>query len=410
MRKVPYHHPEQGLYTNRRRWVGLSFFAILVGIPFLVIDGASFFLFNFTEMEFHLFFRVFPFTQFYVLLALTFSFIALLVYSTVIWGRVWCGWMCPQTIISDFLRVFEKFWLPRKNIKGIQRVFRQAAAYLTMSGFVLVVSLDIIWYFITPYDFFSKATAGTLSSFALGSLAVTFLVTWIDMVWVRQSFCEYLCPYAKMQGSLFSETTTVVAYDQERGATDCTKCMMCVRVCPSGIDIRDGLQMACIACAACIDACEPIMAKKGKPTLVRYWSESKIPSLLKDRSLILAGLGVVAFLFVIWQIFFKVDMAVSLSRNAAFTGKQVGDQIVNGYILTIDNLAQSEKHVTVSVEPAGFKLLPPVENYLIRGTETARLPIIVETSNENGNSGFILVVRDDTGYQKEIKQGFFRGK
>lgn len=410
MRKVPYFHPESGTYTNRRRWVGLFFFAFLVGIPFVVIDGTSLFLLDVTNMEFHLFFKVFPFTQFYVLFGLTVAGISALIYVTLIWGRVWCGWMCPQTIISDFLRVFEKFWLPRKNIKGINKVIRQIGSYLTMTGFVFIVALDVVWYFINPYEFISRATSGTLGSFAIGSLIVSFIITWLDMVIVRQSFCEYLCPYAKMQGALFSETTTVVAYDEKRGESDCTKCLMCVRVCPAGIDIRDGLQMACIACAACVDACEPIMAKKGKANLVRYWSEEKTPSLLKDKTLIVAIVAVVAFLFVLWQVFFKVDFQVSLSRNANFTGKVISDQIVNGYTLVLDNLNSEDRRVSVSISPSVFKLLPPVNNYLVKGNETVRLSLMVELPVGKDETGFILVVEDDKGDRKEINQGFFRVK
>lgn len=410
MRKVPYFHPESGTYTNRRRWVGLFFFTFLIGVPFIVIDGASLFLLDIVNMEFHLFFRVFPFTQFYVLFGVTIAGVAALIYVTLIWGRVWCGWMCPQTIITDFLRVFEKFWMPRKNIKGVKKYLRLAGSYVTMTGFVFLVAMDVVWYFINPYDFINRLTTGTLSAFAMGSLAVSFIITWLDMVLVRQSFCEYLCPYAKMQGALFSEKTTVVAYDEKRGETDCTKCLMCVRVCPAGIDIREGLQMSCIACAACVDACEPIMAKKGKLSLVRYWSEEKTPSLLKDRSLIVALVAVFASAFVVWQVFFKVDLQVNLSRNPTYTGKIISDQIVNGYTLVLDNLSPDEKVVSVSISPVSFKLLPPIKQFTVKANETVRLPLMIELPVENEESGFILVVEDNSGDKKEIKQGFFRAK
>ncbi|MCA0445291.1 MAG: 4Fe-4S binding protein [Bacteroidetes bacterium] len=410
MRKVPYFHPESGTYTNRRRWVGLSFFIFLIGVPFIVIDGASLFLLDIVNMEFHLFFRVFPFTQFYVLFGLTIAGVAGLIYVTLIWGRVWCGWMCPQTIITDFLRVFEKFWLPRKNIKGVNKYLRLIGSYATMTGFVFLVALDVVWYFINPYDFLNRLTTGTLSAFAIGSLAVSFIITWLDMVIVRQSFCEYLCPYAKMQGALFSESTTVVAYDEKRGETDCTKCLMCVRVCPAGIDIRDGLQMSCIACAACVDACEPIMAKKGKANLVRYWSAEKTPSLLRDKSFMVALVAIIASLFVIWQVFFKIDLQVNLSRNSNFTGKIISGQIVNGYTLVLDNLGSDEKRISVSITPAEFKLLPPITYYLVKGNETVRLPLMVELPVGKEESEFILVVEDNKGDRKEINQGFFRVK
>lgn len=410
MRKVPYFHPESGTYTNRRRLVGLFFFTFLIGVPFIVIDGASLFLLDVVNMEFHLFFRVFPFTQFYVLFGLTIAGVAALIYVTLIWGRVWCGWMCPQTIITDFLRVFEKFWLPRKNIKGVKKYIRLIGSYATMTGFVFLVALDVVWYFINPYDFLNRLTTGTLSAFAIGSLLVSFIITWLDIVLVRQSFCEYLCPYAKMQGALFSESTTVVAYDEKRGETDCTQCLMCVRVCPAGIDIRDGLQMSCIACAACADACEPIMAKKGKESLVRYWSAEKIPSLIKDKSLIVAVVGLLATIFVIWQVFFKVDLQVNLSRNPFFTGKIIDGQIVNGYTLVLDNLGSEEKRISVSISPSEFKLLPTVNQYSLKGNETVRLPLMVELPVEMTETGFILVVEDEEGDRNEIKQGFFRVK
>jgi cytochrome c oxidase accessory protein FixG len=135
----------------------------------------------------------------------------------------------------------------------------------------VLVGANLLWYFVTPGDFIRRLLANDLGPVLAGSWAVLAAASFGNLAFLRQRFCATVCPYARLQGALFDRHTLVVAYDDRRTA-DCIDCGACVRVCPTGIDIRRGLQMACIACAECIDACEPIMRKLGRaPRLVGYF-------------------------------------------------------------------------------------------------------------------------------------------
>ena len=239
--------------------------AVFLGLPFVTLRGESALRFDVDSLKLHVLGATLWMDEFFVVLlaSLAVAFVFLLV--TFVWGRVWCGWSCPQTILGDLTQA-----LASERARKKRRPARLALAWGTVALVSVVFSAATLLYFVPPAQFFHDLVALDLGPVVGGSWAVLAVTLFLDLGFVRGRFCATTCPYAKLQGVLFDRATLVVAYDERRDA-ECIDCKACVRVCPTGIDIRDGLQAECIACAQCVDACAPILAKFGKPTLVDYF-------------------------------------------------------------------------------------------------------------------------------------------
>jgi len=230
------------VWKRYRRTVELLQALLITGLPFLKINGESALRFDIGELKLHVFGTVIRIGEFYLLLAAILFFLLLITFVTAIFGRVWCGWLCPQTVLLDMAEsIAGRFGL--KNRDTLRKIL-----LLPISA---LVSLTLIWYFVPP--------AETMQSLFV-SLPVTafFIVLWIvvyvELAFLGRTFCMSVCPYAMMQNALFDKDTLVIEYDRSRDDT-CMKCDSCVKVCPVGIDIKQGLSTRCIACAECIDAC-----------------------------------------------------------------------------------------------------------------------------------------------------------
>jgi len=235
----------------------------VLGLPFLRIRGESALRFDVPTLRLHVFGTSIWMDEFFVVLAATLFLTFLFLLVTLLFGRVWCGWGCPQTALLDLTGLVAR-WRRRGG-------WRRPAALGLALGASALVGANLLWYFVTPGEFLRRLLANDLGPVLGGSWAVLTAAGLGNLAFLRQRFCATVCPYARLQGALLDRHTLVVAYDARRAA-DCVDCGACVRVCPTGIDIRRGLQMACIACAECIDACEPIMRKLGRPPkLVGYF-------------------------------------------------------------------------------------------------------------------------------------------
>ena len=231
---------------------------------------------------------------------------------TVVGGRVWCGWACPQTIFRVIYRdgIETKLLGLRKKIKNKQKdpdmstmenKIKLVIAVLLWSILAFIAAANFLWFFVPPEDFFAYVTNPSEHMLLTGMWVVTALFLIVDVVMIKENFCVYICPYSRVQSVLYDDDTIMAVYDPIRGgeiyeghgyerekqftkqkellqvneSAECTTCESCVTVCPTHIDIRKGLQLECINCLECVDACTSVMGALGKPSLVQWSSEKE---------------------------------------------------------------------------------------------------------------------------------------
>jgi cytochrome c oxidase accessory protein FixG len=331
-------------FQRWRRVAGAAQALAFLGLPFVTIRGESALRLDVPGGRLHAVGATFALGEAFPVLAATLFLVAAFLLLTVLLGRVWCGWSCPQTVLGDLTS-----WLvplPRKRQPRWRRPAGLAAA-VAISALFAAASL---WYFVPPREFLARLAAGTLGPVLGGSWAVLGAILLADLVLVRQTFCATVCPYAKLQGVLFDASTLVVAYDGRRDA-DCVDCGACVRVCPTGIDIRDGLQMECIACAACIDACQPIMAKlRRAPDLIGYFhgEPGRKARPVRPAPVALGAVTLATLAALVGSVTHRDAVHVSAQRSAVFAPRRGADGlVVNAFALALEN--RGERAVTVAL-------------------------------------------------------------
>jgi cytochrome c oxidase accessory protein FixG len=288
---------------------------LYVALPWIRINGQPALFFDVAHRQFYYFGLTFVgqdvWVAFFVLSGLGFC----LFYATALLGRVWCGWACPQTVFLDFARRIERWCegdaTARRKLDAAPwsgaKVIRRGLKHSLYLLFSLLLAHVLLSYFISLPELYAMVTHAPSENWA--SFLFVFVLAgllWFDLAWFREQFCIVLCPYGRLQSALIDEDSLIVGYDEKRGeprarkgakdAGDCVDCRRCVQVCPTGIDIRQGLQLECIGCTACIDACDTVMDKLERPPgLIRYDSKRGLAGQktrwLRPRILLYTGLA-----------------------------------------------------------------------------------------------------------------------
>jgi cytochrome c oxidase accessory protein FixG len=334
---------------------------------------------------------------FLVLVALIFvTFLTVLV--TLMFGRIWCGWACPQTVLVDFTRFLDKAYS-----KGIAY---KLILYTVTFLISLIVSANLIWYFVSPYEFFDRLYSGSLGNIIGGFWFVMSAIVFLNLILLRRSFCATVCPYAKLQSVLFDRGTLLIAFDQRR-QEECMNCMACVTTCPVGIDIREGNNAACVSCAECIDACSRMMRRRQKKSLIDYFfgSPGDRPRLFRQNVVLTASLAIVFLCLFLYLSISRVSLDMMVLPHYAFPPRVLGEgKVVNSYILSLENKARTEKEITFHARrPKGFISITPERVHLGAG-EYKKVPVYV-TANQmlpGNTSEEIEIVLESEGRDRVI--------
>ena len=390
--------PKGKLY-NLRTITSIVYLVVFFTLPFIKSGGQPLFLFNVFQRKFILFGQVFWPQDFFIFAIGLLTFIVFIILFTVVFGRVFCGWACPQTIFMEMVFRKIEFWLDgdaqeQKRLKAMPwnaykirkravKIFVFYSISFLIANFFLayVIGMDNVQRMVTEGI---SSHPGTFLSL-IGFSAIFFFVFY----WFREQACIVVCPYGRLQGVLLDKKSMVVAYDYVRGEPrgklkksfeentgDCIDCFACVRVCPTGIDIRNGTQLECVNCTACIDACDDIMFKINKPSgLIRIDSEENIAESKKNKfnwrfaSYSLVLLALLGFLIYLLASREDVDARIMRSSGQIFQAQPDG-RISNLYTIKLGNKTRTDLPMTLKLENIkgeitiiGNALTVPAESY-----------------------------------------------
>ena len=411
--------------------------AILLGIyyitPWLQWDERQAVLFDLPERKFYILDMVFwPQDFFYLTLLLIVSALGLF-FVTALAGRVWCGYACPQTVWTEaFLWIERKVEGSRpKQIKldkepNSFRKFRiKATKHFIWIVFSLFTGLTFVGYF-SPMrelaDNFLHFNNGPWENFWIYFYA---LATYGNAGWLREQVCMYMCPYARFQSAMIDKDTMIISFDESRGLPkgprkkseditqaglgDCIDCTICVQVCPTGIDIRDGLQYQCIGCSACIDACDDVMDKMGyERGLVRYTTENtlmgKPTKLLRPRVIVYAIILMAITAGSFYSILARTPLAIDVIRDRNTLYRETNEGLIeNVYIVKILNMDKAAHSYQLSAEGIDELILKmDATSLLVQSGEVLELPVRIQVDAYNlkkrsNELTFTLTASDDSG-------------
>ena len=369
-------HPAdvRGFWTFLRRFSGFALIAVYILLPIVKVNGAPAVFLDIFHQRLHLFGLNFMFQDLWLLFFLITGLGFALFFVTSLFGRLWCGWACPQTVFLDHVfrrveRLIDGDAASRRRLTdaplAVGKILRRAIKHGLYIALCAGIAHLFLSYFVSLPELYRMAHLSPLENF--GSFLFVMALTgvlYFNFAWFREQFCIIMCPYGRLGSALIDDNSIVVGYDSVRGEPrgkpgtvtgDCIDCRRCVQVCPTGIDIRQGLQLECISCEACIDACDEIMRKIGRPKgLVRHDSlnalSGKKTRFLRPRLFIYLALmlaGATAFAIATQKV---KPVVVSALRMQGAPYFKEGDHIRNNFLLRLANKRPQTHTYTISVQ------------------------------------------------------------
>jgi len=438
-RKEPkiYPHHVSGRFTRLRDLAMYVLLGLFYFTPWFEVGGHQAVLFDLPARRFYILGLTF-FPQDFIYLALLLVSAGLsLFFFTAVAGRLWCGYACPQTVWTEAFLLMER-WAEGNRQKRIkldkapwsrEKILRKGSKHFMWITFSMWTGFTFVGFF-TPI----RELAVNLAAFSLGPWETFWgifygFATYGNAGFLREQVCKYMCPYARFQSAMFDHETLVISYDAKRGEPrgsrkkgsdsaslglgDCIGCTLCVQVCPTGIDIRNGLQYECIACAACVDICDEVMDKMDYPRgLISYTTENALegkPSrVLRPRVLIYGAMLLIIISSTLWSMTHRMPLRADLIRDRNALYRELPDgQIENVYTLKITNMDNQphQYQLAASNHPdVSFDLARPLQ---LAAGETAGFSVRIRMPRDAGQGAQDLLLEinssDNPGIHKTLK-------
>lgn len=442
-REKIYPREVQGLYANLRNLAVAVLLGLYYFLPWINIGGEQSVLFDLPARKFNIFGLTFwPQDFFYLAVLLIIAALALFFFTTLA-GRLWCGYACPQTVWTEIF-----IWMERK-IEGTrnQQIKRdkgpmdaskfrvKATKHAAWLLFALWTGFTFVGYF-TPI----RELGHSFVNFSLGPWETFWIffygfATYGNAGWLREQVCIYMCPYARFQSAMFDKDTLIISYDEERGEPrggrkksadpkdlglgSCVDCGLCVQVCPTGIDIRDGLQYQCIGCAACIDVCDEVMDKMGyEKGLVKYTTEHEMnggkTNMLRPRIVLYGSIIMAIFIALIVAVLMRTPLELDIirDRNTLYREDSRG-MIENVYTLKVINMDKQAHEYEITVDGLEGISIHGAEKVQVGSGEVRNLVVKLVVDPENvpevSNQVFFHIVAKDNPELKQDEHAAFLG-
>ena len=408
----------------KKRYVMYFITTILIlTIPFIRINGNHIFLLSFDHKQLHLLGVAFDMQELYLMPFLLILMFLAIFFMTTLAGRVWCGWACPQTIFRVLYRdlLETKILGLRKRMENRQlepdmslgsNKLKKAISLVVFALVALVAASNLMWYFVPPEDFF-KYIQNPLEHKFLFIFWLGFTIALIAIVvFIKENFCIYMCPYCRVQSVLYDNDTVMVLYDYKRGGAvydtkgmkfdvapkkqdpnnECTNCNACVRVCPTHIDIRKGMQLECINCLECADACSDVMGKLGRPSLVMWKSSASLDNDGKVRFVRFKTIGYVIILALVFTMLLfvsttKETMLLDIARDAELYETRAHRVVDNTYTMVFNNTDSKPHEIYFEILDANggdtakyLKILRPKEPFKVKAKEKKKIVVTLRTN------------------------------
>ncbi|HLP02549.1 MAG TPA: cytochrome c oxidase accessory protein CcoG [Opitutaceae bacterium] len=434
-------HPAdtRGRWTTARRMVAWVLIAIYVLLPWIPIGGFPAVFLDVAERRFHLFGWTIASQELWLLFFFITGLGFTLFFVTALLGRVWCGWACPQTVFLEYVfRTIERAIegdaparrrldvAPWDNAKVLKRVAKHAL-FVLVSAFITHLLLA---YFVSLPRLYAMITSAPTAHWgAFLFVVVASGLLYFNFAWFREQLCIVICPYGRLQSALIDDHSLVVGYDAKRGeprrgtsgATDtgdCVDCLRCVQVCPTGIDIRQGLQLECLACTACIDACDDVMLRLKKPRgLIRYDSLTNFAGgrtrWIRPRTILYAlllAIGSAVTLAVFSNVKPVAFATMRMPGGAYFVD---GDAVRNQLLVRLTNKTNAARRFTLSLvdAPAALQSTGTGESIEVAPMDEGLHTVIVRMPRAayTGKFRFKIAVRDEAGGYTLEREAEFLG-
>ncbi|MCT7610840.1 cytochrome c oxidase accessory protein CcoG [Aliarcobacter butzleri] len=403
-------------YRYRRYFGYILATIVALSLPFIKINENQIFLLSFDKKQLHLLGIAFDMQELYLMPFLLMLLFLGIFAVTSLGGRAWCGWACPQTIFRVIYRdLIESKLLGLRRIKNKQKEpdlskaenkVKKIIGILIWACLAVLAASNFMWYFVPPDDFFAYLQDPSEHLFLIGFvLAIAgFLV--YDVVMLKEDFCVYICPYSRVQSVLYDNNTYQAIYSTNRGGNiynekkekmvfklkdlassenECTTCESCVTVCPTHIDIRKGLQLECINCLECVDACTQVMGKLGKPSLVQWSSTNAIkyntPTKFVRKSTIMyfvALLIVISLLFVMGGE--KEHMLLNVNKTTELYKVKEDKVVTNNFLLLFQNTESQTLTYDLEVVDNPDIKITRFEPFTLSPGKLAKKVVILETN------------------------------